>query len=69
MTYVNRNKTYTHILKYAGSVQGLAILVGTVRHKLVAPPLGVVGIGQCLSCRICGCQCERRGKLPICGHI
>ena len=30
----NRNKTYTHILKYAGGVQGLAILVVTVRNKL-----------------------------------
>ncbi len=46
----NRNKTYTHILKYTGGVQDLAILEGTVRNKLVAHLLGVEGIAQRLCC-------------------
>lgn len=46
----NRNKTYTHILKYAGGVQDLAILVGTVRNKLVDHLLGVEGMAQRLCC-------------------
>lgn len=50
MIHENRNKTYTHILKYAGGVQGLAILVGAVRNKLVAHLLGVEGIAQRLCC-------------------
>ena len=44
----NRNKTYTHILKYTGlfgGVQGLGILVGIVRNKLVALLLGAEGMG------------------------
>ncbi|WP_180970804.1 hypothetical protein [Hoylesella buccalis] len=46
----NRNKTYTHILKYAGGVQGLAILVVTVRNKLLAHFLGVEAMAQRLCC-------------------
>ena len=46
----NRNKTHTHILKYAGGVQGPAILEGTVRNKLVAHLLGVEGMAQRLCC-------------------
>ena len=48
MTNENRNKTYTHILKYTGlfgGVQGLGILVGIVRNKLVALLLGAEGMG------------------------
>lgn len=48
MTNENRNKTYTHILKYTGlfgGVQSLGILVGIVRNKLVALLLGAEGMG------------------------
>ena len=41
-------KTYTHILKYTGifgGVQGLNILIGLVRNKIVASLLGPAGMG------------------------
>ena len=50
MVNENRNKTYIHILKYTDGVQGLAILVGTIRNKLVAHLLGVEGMAQRLCC-------------------
>lgn len=43
-----KNTSYTHILKYTGlfgGVQGLNILIGLVRNKLVAVLLGPVGMG------------------------
>lgn len=46
----NRNKTHIHSLKYTGGVQDLAILVGTVRNKLVAHLLGVERMAQRLCC-------------------
>lgn len=48
MTKENRNKTYGHILKYTGlfgGVQGLSILIGVIRNKLVALILGPDGMG------------------------
>lgn len=44
----NAQDSYTHILKYTslfGGVQGLAILVGIIRNKLVAVLLGPDGMG------------------------
>ena len=43
-----KSERYTHILKYTGlfgGVQGLSILVGIVRTKLVAVLLGTEGVG------------------------
>ena len=48
MNETERNSSYLHILKYTalfGSVQGLSILVGIVRNKLVAIILGPSGMG------------------------
>jgi len=45
---MEKTDNYTHILKYTslfGGVQGLSILVGVVRNKLVAMILGPDGIG------------------------
>ncbi|MGI6224142.1 MAG: oligosaccharide flippase family protein [Prevotella sp.] len=44
----NNNNNYSHILKYTGifgGVQGLSVLVGIVRNKLVAMILGPNGMG------------------------
>ncbi|MBQ9637114.1 MAG: oligosaccharide flippase family protein [Prevotella sp.] len=44
----DRNKRYSHIIKYAGifgGVQGLAILVSVVRNKIVSVLLGPDGVG------------------------
>lgn len=44
----NTEKGYSHILKYAslfGGVQGLVILIGLVRNKVMAVLLGVMGVG------------------------
>ena len=43
-----KDDSYSHILKYTslfGGVQGLGILVGIVRNKLVALLLGPDGMG------------------------
>ncbi len=48
MEQADRDHTYSHILKYTslfGGVQGLNILVGVVRNKLVAMILGPDGMG------------------------
>lgn len=48
MKKTNGKDSYTHILKYTslfGGVQGLSILVGIVRNKLVAVILGPDGMG------------------------
>lgn len=48
MELTNKTDNYKHILKYTslfGGVQGLSILVGIVRNKLVAMLLGPEGIG------------------------
>jgi len=48
MKKAHKNKGYSHILKYTGlfgGVQGLNILVGLVRNKLVATILGPSGTG------------------------
>lgn len=48
MNSERRNDNYAHILKYAGlfgGVQGLAILIGIIRNKLVALILGAEGMG------------------------
>lgn len=45
---MSKKTSYTHILKYTGlfgGVQGLNILIGLVRNKLVALLLGPVGMG------------------------
>lgn len=44
----NTEKGYSHILKYVslfGGVQGLVILIGLVRNKVMAVLLGVAGVG------------------------
>lgn len=50
MTYVNRNKTHTHSLKYTDVEQDHGILVSIVHNKLVVLTLGVVGMAQHLCC-------------------
>lgn len=50
MTYVNRNKTHNHSLKYTDVEQDHGILVSIVHNKLVVLPLGVVGMAQRLCC-------------------
>ena len=45
---MEKQNSYTHILKYTGlfgGVQGINILVGLVRNKLVALILGTMGMG------------------------
>ena len=49
---MQEKNTYSHILKYTGifgGVQGLNILVGIVRNKLVALLLGPAGMGMAFS--------------------
>ena len=48
MNESEKDSSYSHILKYTalfGGVQGLNILVGIVRNKLVAMILGPEGMG------------------------
>ena len=48
MKEIDKTDNYTHILKYTGvfgGVQGLSILVGIIRNKLVALILGPEGMG------------------------
>lgn len=48
METIKKDDSYTHILKYTGifgGVQGLNILIGVVRNKLVAMILGPEGMG------------------------
>ena len=48
MEKIKKDDSYAHILKYTGvfgGVQGLNILVGIVRNKLVAMILGPAGMG------------------------
>ena len=48
MSKEERTDSYSHILKYTGlfgGVQGLGILVGIIRNKLVAVLLGPQGMG------------------------
>ncbi len=48
MENLEKNDSYSHILKYTGlfgGVQGLSILVGIIRNKLVAMILGPEGMG------------------------
>ena len=44
----NNEKTYDHVLKYTGlfgGVQGLTMLMGVARNKLVALLIGPAGLG------------------------
>ena len=48
MKKTNHSDSYSHVLKYTGlfgGVQGINILVGIVRNKLVATILGPAGMG------------------------
>ena len=45
---MNKESSYRHILKYTslfGGVQGLNILIGLVRNKVIAILLGPLGVG------------------------
>lgn len=48
MNETEKKDSYTHVLKYAGifgGVQGLNIIIGLVRNKLIALLLGPAGMG------------------------